>query len=313
MIPRIIRKTVDMTKIQKVDRLDGPLYQLEESGHTFVITINGAEGELSGTVSARFLRPDEVTEYFTGTLSGNVVSITLPQQCYLVSGRFGMVVFITGNEVSSAIYAVSGNVYRSTSDAVSDPTGVIPSLDDLIARFDDMQDAINDCEAAAAVANSASAFMPKYLRASNSGNYELYDQFNNDNKRLVAINTSGVVESGENLKNTSYVFSIINFDSVTITAHNNGSFFNFLTSNTLTPGEAAPLSDGTSQYSISGGQTRTYAVPSDAKYMCVSLRNASGVVMTPSNLYGTFKTAARITALEENSATVSEVETYLGL
>ena len=72
MISRIIKKTVDLSKIQKVDQLEGPLYQLENGGHTFEITclMDGAAASVSGTVSARFLRADEETVYFTGSLTG---------------------------------------------------------------------------------------------------------------------------------------------------------------------------------------------------------------------------------------------------
>ena len=81
MIPRVISKTTDLSQIQKVDTLEGPLYQLEESGHTFEITCINASAALSGTVSARFMRADESTVYFEGTLTDNVASITLPQSC----------------------------------------------------------------------------------------------------------------------------------------------------------------------------------------------------------------------------------------
>lgn len=150
MIPRVISKTTDLSKIQKVDTLEGPLYQLEESGHTFEITCLTDE-TLTGTVSARFLRADETTVFFEGTLTDNVASITLPQSCYTSNGRFGMVVFITGSDVTTAIYAVSGSVYRSTSDTVVDPAGVVPSLEELIAQIEACEQATEEAEAAAEV------------------------------------------------------------------------------------------------------------------------------------------------------------------
>ncbi len=150
MISRVIQKTSDLSKIQKVDQLEGPLYQLEEAGHTFEITCVNASAAMSGTVSARFLRADETTVYFIGSLDGNVATITLPQSCYTVNGRFGMVVFVSGDDVTTAIYAVSGSVYRSTSDTVVDPAGVVPSLEELIAQIEECEQATEDAEAAAA-------------------------------------------------------------------------------------------------------------------------------------------------------------------
>lgn len=156
MISRVIKKTVDLDAVQKVDQLEGPLYQLEESGHTFEITClsNGAAAAVSGAVSGRFLRADETTVYFTGTLSGNVASITLPQSCYNVNGRFGLVVFISGSNVTSAIYAVAGNVYRSTSDTIIDPTGEIPSIEELMAEIEACEEATASAQQAASFVNS---------------------------------------------------------------------------------------------------------------------------------------------------------------
>lgn len=163
MISRIIKKTVDLSKIQKVDQLEGPLYQLENGGHTFEITclMDGAAAAISGTVSARFLRADEETVYFTGTLTGNVASITLPQSCYNVNGRFGLVVFVAGNDITSAVYAVAGSVYRSTSDHIIDPTEEIPSLEELIAQ-------IEACEEATAAAQQAASFVPTIIASTYS-------------------------------------------------------------------------------------------------------------------------------------------------
>lgn len=163
MISRIIKKTVDLSKIQKVDQLEGPLYQLENGGHTFEITcmMDGEAAAVSGTVSARFLRSDEETVYFTGTLTGNVASVTLPQSCYNANGRFGLVVFIAGNDITSAVYAVAGSVYRSTSDHIIDPTEEIPSLEDLIAKID-------ECEEATASAQQAASFVPTIIASTYS-------------------------------------------------------------------------------------------------------------------------------------------------
>ena len=169
MISRIIKKTIDLSKAQNVDPLDGPLYQLENNGHTFEITcmMGRLPASITGNVSARFLRADNVTVYFTGTLTGNVASVTLPQSCYNVNGRFGLVVFIAGNDITSAVYAVAGSVYRSTSDHIIDPTEEIPSLEELIAKIGDCDDATEAANAAASTANDAAAaavgnFAPDY-------------------------------------------------------------------------------------------------------------------------------------------------------
>ena len=149
---RTISKIVELTEFQKVDQLTTPLYQLEVEGHTFEITVlqNKEAATVSGSVAARFIRPDGTTVSFTGSASGNVATITLPQACYLYNGRFGLVVFVSGSGTTMALYACTGSVYKSTTDAVIDPDQNIPTLEDLLAE-------IEACENATAAANAAAA------------------------------------------------------------------------------------------------------------------------------------------------------------
>lgn len=157
MIPRVIKKAVDLYKLQKIDKLDGPLYELENGGHTFEIRVMKglSPATLSGTVGVRFIRADNVTVSFTGSLSENTVSVTLPQSCYTVPGHFGMVVFVSGSGTTDAVYACAGHVARSTSDAIIDPEENIPSLEELLAQIEACENATNAANAAAANATSA--------------------------------------------------------------------------------------------------------------------------------------------------------------
>lgn len=158
MIPRVIKKAVDLNRLQKTDKLDGPLYELENGGHTFEITVTKGRtaAAVSGTVSVRFIRADNVTVSFTGTASANVVSVTLPQSCYTVPGHFGMVVFVSGSGTTDAVYACAGHVARSTSDAVIDPEENIPSLEELLAQIEACEQATNNAN------NAVSYIAPVY-------------------------------------------------------------------------------------------------------------------------------------------------------
>lgn len=158
MISRTIKKTVELTKAQKLDQLDGPLYQLENGGHTFEITCmeNGVPVAVTGTVTARFLRPDGETETFTGTKSGAVIYVTLAQRCYELSGRYTLTIFVTNGNTISAVYAVAGSVYRSTSGTEVVPSGTVPNLDTLLSY-------INACNTAATNATNAAAFVPNII------------------------------------------------------------------------------------------------------------------------------------------------------
>ena len=192
MISRVIKKTVDLDAVQKVDQLEGPLYQLEESGHTFEITCmsGGTAAAVSGTVSGRFLRADGVTQLISGTLSGNVVSITLTQNCYNVPGRFGLVVYVTGSDVSTAIYCAVGSVYRSTSDTVVDSGDIIPTPEQLQAM-------IEACGAATTAATAASAFVPNVVAPaySDSATYTVGDYVTKDNYLYRCISDISTAEN----------------------------------------------------------------------------------------------------------------------
>lgn len=188
---RTISKTVDLSRFQSVDQLTSPLYQLEVDGHTFEITVlqNKEPVTVTGSVAARFIRPDGTTVSFNGTKSGNVVSITLPQACYLYNGRFGMVVFVSGSGTTMALYACAGSVYKSTTDAIIDPDGNIPTLEELLAEIEACEDATAAANAAATNANGAVGYIAGVYNPSSS--YAVNDYCINNGKLYKCITAIG--------------------------------------------------------------------------------------------------------------------------
>jgi len=296
MISRIITKTVDLQKVQKTDQLEGPLYQLENEGHTFRIVCNmGTDpASISGTASARFLRPDETTVYFTGSISGNVVEITLPQSCYTVNGRFGMVVFVTGGGVASAVYAVAGTVARSTTEDVIDPTETIPSLEELIAQIEACEQATDNANAAAqhAVRFDTAQTLTDAQKTQARTNIDVpsnekFDDFSDAFDSAVAENIPWVVDAVGKRQNytngtlkTSAQYAVTNY--IDVAGYKYIHFASVASTATTTTTGAAFFSDENVETYISGvsgfsgfpalGYAEKYAeVPEGAKYARFSL------------------------------------------
>ena len=117
----------------QIEDLKGMTFQAEQAGHTFQISGIDDDGNtvaLTGTPAGVLLRPDNTDVALTCSVSGGVVSATLPANCYDVPGRFGLTIFITSGSSKTAIYAAVGTVTRTSSGTVA--PGTSQSVVDLI-------------------------------------------------------------------------------------------------------------------------------------------------------------------------------------
>ena len=133
-----IRRAWNPCGMVRIEELSGMAFQSEDGGHTFEIYgVNDAGGTvpLSGTVTATFMRPDNVDIAMNGTISNGVASVTLDDDCYLVPGRFQFTIFLAADSKKTAIYAALGIVSRTSGGAVA---GDIPaSVDELLAEINE--------------------------------------------------------------------------------------------------------------------------------------------------------------------------------
>lgn len=137
-----INLTCELQEAVKVRYLDGNLFSQDNQGNQINITVfdNGEPATLGGSVTANVLLSDGSTVPATGgTITGNVVSITLPAAAYAVPGLASIIVKLTADGVITTIAAVVANVYQSSTDTVIDPGTIIPSIQDLI---DDIETAV---------------------------------------------------------------------------------------------------------------------------------------------------------------------------
>ena len=139
-----------------------PLKSLYASGdkdaHVFELSLyRGAEEmDLSGaSAQGYFIRADGYTVPITGTISGNVVTLTLSEGCYYVVGNFNLIIKVSIGESRKSVFWGNGYVVRSMTDAIVDEENVIPSLDELLAQIAATESAAKAANQAASAANSA--------------------------------------------------------------------------------------------------------------------------------------------------------------
>lgn len=120
------------------------------NGNRFGVRVfrNGEAVSLSGCiVTGYFIRADEQTIICPGETDGNIAYVPLLQSCYTKEGNFTLAIKITGGGVTGTMRIVDGTVVNTTTDAVLDPTGDVPDIDELMAvieRAEDAAEAIAD-------------------------------------------------------------------------------------------------------------------------------------------------------------------------
>lgn len=122
-------------------------YTGDNNAHSWVVEVfeNGTSADLSGySSSAYFIRADGNTVLAEGAISGNAVSIDLPQSCYSVPGVVSGVLKITKTGSTVTVGAIKFSVSASTTDTLVDPEHIVPSIEELLsilAEIDQIADA----------------------------------------------------------------------------------------------------------------------------------------------------------------------------
>ena len=120
-----------------VHYLDGNVFSQDNLGNLIGVNVfdGGAPASIAGSVSASCIRADGATVAVAGSLSGNTVSVILPEAVYAVPGVLSIVIKLTGGGSTTTLCAVVAHVYQSATDTTVDPGTVIPSIQDLIDQI----------------------------------------------------------------------------------------------------------------------------------------------------------------------------------
>lgn len=118
----------DLRKDMRVRNGGAILYTGNENANTLTVTLfdNGEAYSGGGTVTGTAIRHDGRTVPLTGgTLTGNVVSITLNKECYNVPGPLGVYVDVVTADATTTVLSVIYCVVDTETDTVVDPSGEI--------------------------------------------------------------------------------------------------------------------------------------------------------------------------------------------
>lgn len=138
----IIERTIELNAPLLTEPLPGSLFTTESKAHQFLIscTQNGAPVTLSGTVSAKFIREaNNTTILMSGSISGGKASLILPADCYNISGRFDLTIFVTSNNVTTCVYSATGSVKAAQDGTLVDEGTVVPSIEQLQQDIENLQ------------------------------------------------------------------------------------------------------------------------------------------------------------------------------
>lgn len=147
----------DLNKPVVVRHLDGMVFSQDVKANMIRVSVfrNREPVDLSGgSVSANIIRADGATVVQTGTIEGNVCSVVLPSSAYAVPGQIAIFVkhSTSVGPTTSTIAAITGYVYKSTTDTIVDPGSVVPNVNQLLAMIEDCEEATEACIAATAAA-----------------------------------------------------------------------------------------------------------------------------------------------------------------
>ena len=139
-------ETLFVTGNEKAHRIDVPLLR---NGQPVSIP-SGAKVEGYLTRYA-----DDVTVRNPGTVSGNVVSVTLEKGCYAKNGSFALTIQVTVDGVTNTVFWGESSIFSNAADTVIDGDYIIYDLAELLKRIDAMKAATEAANTAATNADKA--------------------------------------------------------------------------------------------------------------------------------------------------------------
>lgn len=141
------------------------LMQGDEAAQEIVVEMldGGAPMALDGYSAALYLkRTDGIKVRCVGTVDGNIVRVTLTAECYSLPGNYIASMVLSDDAEDRTVLRLAGYVESNGDGPVIDPSGTIPSYDDLARAFAELEAAIKEAEkatgnAAAEAANAGNA------------------------------------------------------------------------------------------------------------------------------------------------------------
>ena len=116
-----------------------------------------APADLSGnTAVVLFQRPgDSYVVRCPGSVSGNVISVTLLGDCYLYAGQYYASLILNADGFARTMLRLAGHIESNGDGPIIDPTGTIPGYEDIARIYAELEEALQQAETAISGANAA--------------------------------------------------------------------------------------------------------------------------------------------------------------
>lgn len=151
-VARVARYEIELNDPLVNLNVPGLLVQNDKLADTVVLAVTkgGQAATLTGaTAFGEFERPVDGSKIrCAGTISGGTITIPLLDQCYKYAGSFVLIIRCNDGSRERSLMRLSGYVERGGDGVIIDPSGSIPS-------YGDLEQAIANCNAAAAAATAA--------------------------------------------------------------------------------------------------------------------------------------------------------------
>lgn len=116
-----------------------------------------APADLSGnTAVILFQRPgDSYVVRCPGSVSGNVISVTLLGDCYLYAGQYYASLILDADGFTRTMLRLAGQIESNGDGPIIDPTGTIPGYEDIARIYAELEASLGRSDAATDSANTA--------------------------------------------------------------------------------------------------------------------------------------------------------------
>lgn len=166
-----LAQSIDLVKPQEITDAEIWASYGDRAAHVWRITVlnNGAPANLSGAAAiADFMRADGSTVTITGTISGNVASITTTQECYAAAGDVRASLRLTTADAKQTVVHATIHVLKDATDNVVVPGTAVPDLSAVLAMVTNVNNATTAANTAAGAANTAASVANSAASAASS-------------------------------------------------------------------------------------------------------------------------------------------------
>lgn len=157
-----IRHKVELNAPLVVRNLTTAMQEGDSNANAFVLEVyqdgKPFDSLSDFSLSGYMVRSDGIGVPLTGEIEKNTATVVLPAACYRVSGFFAAFVRLTsGDGVHRTITKCTGTIDAENMDGFVDEEHVVPTLDELLAKINEMEAATSAATSAASAANKAAA------------------------------------------------------------------------------------------------------------------------------------------------------------